>query len=116
MGIDCPGGASTGTINKGTHSVGFARQYSGTAGRIENCQVGAFLAYSDRLALALIDRLLYLPRPGPAAMSGSARLRSPRPELAARVTKDRAAAGINGEIPNRRPGSDLRSSGREARL
>jgi SRSO17 transposase len=37
------------------------RQYSGTAGRIENCQVGVFLAYASRYGRALIDRALYLP-------------------------------------------------------
>jgi hypothetical protein len=39
----------TGFLKKGEHSVGVARQYSGTAGRIENCQVGVFLAYASRL-------------------------------------------------------------------
>ena len=38
----------TGFLKKGTHSVGVARQYSGTAGRVENCQVGVFLAYASR--------------------------------------------------------------------
>ena len=51
----------TGFLKKGTHSVGVARRYSGTAGRIENCQVGVFLAYASRLGQALIDRRLYLP-------------------------------------------------------
>jgi len=51
----------TGFLKKGTHSVGVARQYSGTAGRVENCQVGVFLAYASRLGQALIDRRLYLP-------------------------------------------------------
>lgn len=51
----------TGFVKKGTHSVGVARQYSGTAGRIENSQVGVFLAYASRLGQALIDRQLYLP-------------------------------------------------------
>jgi SRSO17 transposase len=51
----------TGFLKKGRHSVGVARQYSGTAGRIENCQVGVFLAYTSRLGQALIDRRLYLP-------------------------------------------------------
>jgi SRSO17 transposase len=51
----------TGFLKKGTHSVGVARQYSGTAGRIENCQVGVFLAYASPLGQALIDRRLYLP-------------------------------------------------------
>ena len=51
----------TGFVKKGTHSVGVARQYSGTAGRIENAQVGVFLAYASRFGQALIDRRLYLP-------------------------------------------------------
>jgi SRSO17 transposase len=51
----------TGFLKKGTHSVGVARQYSGTAGRVENCQVGVFLAYASPLGQSLIDRRLYLP-------------------------------------------------------
>src|SRR6266540_1282475 len=51
----------TGFVKKGEHSAGVARQYSGTAGRIENCQVGVFLAYASRYGQALIDRRLYLP-------------------------------------------------------
>ncbi len=52
----------TGFLKKGQHSVGVARQYSGTAGRVENCQVGVFAAYASRWGHALIDRQLYLPR------------------------------------------------------
>lgn len=52
----------TGFLKKGDQSVGVARQYSGTAGRIENCQVGVFLAYASRFGQALIDRQLYLPQ------------------------------------------------------
>jgi SRSO17 transposase len=51
----------TGFVKKGTHSVGVRRQYSGTAGRIENCQIGVFLGYAGRHGHALIDRALYLP-------------------------------------------------------
>jgi SRSO17 transposase len=51
----------TGFLKKGTKSAGVQRQYSGTAGRIENCQVGVFLAYASRRGHALIDRELYLP-------------------------------------------------------
>ncbi|SNS92664.1 DDE superfamily endonuclease [Azospirillum sp. RU38E] len=46
----------TGFVKKGAHSVGVGRQYSGTAGRIENCQVGVFLAYAGPWGQALIDR------------------------------------------------------------
>src|SRR5437763_16452665 len=51
----------TGFLKKGTHSVGVARQYSGTAGRIENCQIGVFLAYASPKGRAFLDRDLYLP-------------------------------------------------------
>ncbi|HVK94069.1 MAG TPA: IS701 family transposase [Noviherbaspirillum sp.] len=52
----------TGFVKKGAHSAGVQRQYSGTAGRIENCQVGVFLSYASRRGRALMDRELYLPR------------------------------------------------------
>ena len=52
----------TGFLKKGRHSVGVARQYSGTAGRIENCQIGVFLGYASPKGHALIDRRLYLPK------------------------------------------------------
>jgi len=51
----------TGFLKKGEHSAGVARQYSGTAGRIENAQIGVFLAYASGKGHALIDRELYLP-------------------------------------------------------
>jgi SRSO17 transposase len=51
----------TGFVKKGTKSAGVQRQYSGTAGRIENCQIGVFLGYASRNGRALIDRALYLP-------------------------------------------------------
>jgi SRSO17 transposase len=51
----------TGFVKKGAKSAGVQRQYSGTAGRIENCQVGVFLACASRHGHALIDRELYLP-------------------------------------------------------
>jgi SRSO17 transposase len=52
----------TGFLKKGTRSVGVARQYSGTAGRIENCQIGVFLAYASCHGHTLLDRELYLPQ------------------------------------------------------
>jgi SRSO17 transposase len=52
----------TGFLKKGTKSVGVARQYSGTAGRIENCQIGVFLAYASPRGHAFLDRALYLPK------------------------------------------------------
>jgi SRSO17 transposase len=52
----------TGDIKKGSASAGVQRQYSGTAGRVENCQVAVFLSYAAPGGHALIDRELYLPR------------------------------------------------------
>jgi SRSO17 transposase len=52
----------TGFLKKGRHSAGVARQYSGTAGRVENCQIGVFLAYASARGHALLDRELYLPQ------------------------------------------------------
>ena len=52
----------TGDLKKGTATVGVQRQYTGTAGRIENSQVAVYLAYTSRHGHALIDRALYLPR------------------------------------------------------
>jgi SRSO17 transposase len=51
----------TGFLKKGVRSAGVQRQYSGTAGRTENCQIGTFLAYVSARGHALIDRELYLP-------------------------------------------------------
>lgn len=52
----------TGFLKKGTKSVGVQRQYSGTAGRVENCQIGVFLAYVSREGRTFLDRELYLPQ------------------------------------------------------
>jgi SRSO17 transposase len=51
----------TGDVKKGVHTVGVQRQYTGTAGRIENAQVGVFLTYTTTAGHTLIDRELYLP-------------------------------------------------------
>ena len=51
----------TGFLKKGTKSAGVARQYTGTAGRIENAQIGVFLAYASRHGVAFLARALYLP-------------------------------------------------------
>jgi SRSO17 transposase len=52
----------TGDVKKGVHTVGVQRQYTGTAGRIENAQVAVFLTYATNRGHALIDRALYVPR------------------------------------------------------
>lgn len=51
----------TGFLKKGTASVGVKRQYSGTAGKIENCQIGTFLGYATRYGQVFLDRRLFLP-------------------------------------------------------
>src|SRR3712207_6280313 len=61
-----PGGVlivnATGFVKKGTRSAGVARQYTGTTGKIDNCQIGVFLGYATPAGRALIDRELYLPK------------------------------------------------------
>lgn len=61
-----PGGVlvvdETGFLKKGTRSAGVARQYSGTAGRIENSQIGVFLTYATASGRTFLDRELYLPK------------------------------------------------------
>ena len=91
----------TGFLKKGSTSVGVQRQYSGTAGKVDNCQLGVFLAYVGPKGRAFIDRELYLPR---SWTDDSARCRAARvPEqvgfqtkpLLARVMLERALdAGV----------------------
>ena len=52
----------TGFLKQGKASCGVARQYTGSAGKITNCQIGVFAAYASRHGHALIDRALYLPK------------------------------------------------------
>jgi SRSO17 transposase len=52
----------TGFLKKGQQSAGVQRQYSGTAGRVENCQIGVFLVYYTARGHTFLDRALYLPR------------------------------------------------------
>jgi SRSO17 transposase len=52
----------SGFLKQGVHSAGVKRQYSGTAGRVANCQIGVFVAYGTQSGHALLDRVLYVPR------------------------------------------------------
>jgi SRSO17 transposase len=91
----------TGFLKKGQHSAGVARQYSGTAGRIENCQIGVFLAYAGAHGQALLDRELYLPE---AWTNDRARCRqagipderrfATKPQLAKQLLARAFAAGV----------------------
>jgi SRSO17 transposase len=91
----------TGFLKKGRHSAGVARQYSGTAGRIENCQIGVFLAYASRHGHALLDRELYVPKewtddPGRCQQAGIPKDRrfATKPALAAQMLARSLAAGV----------------------
>lgn len=75
----------TGFLKKGEKSVGVKRQYSGTAGRIENGQIGVFLAYRSAAGHALIDRSLYLPKEW--AEDGPRRVEAKVPERVRFATK-----------------------------
>jgi len=55
----------TGFLKKGTASAGVARQYSGTAGRVENCQIGVFVTYATKHGSTFLDRELYVPKAWP---------------------------------------------------
>lgn len=91
----------TGFLKKGTKSVGVKRQYSGTAGRIENAQVGVFLAYATARGRAFLDRELYLPaewaddapRRAEAGVPEAVRFAT-KPELAMQMLERAFAAGI----------------------
>ena len=92
----------TGFLKKGTRSAGVQRQYSGTAGRIENCQVGVFLALASPRGRALVDRELYLPAKGwcddaarrAAAGVPPSAVFATKPALATRMLDRAFAAGI----------------------
>lgn len=77
----------TGFLKKGTKSVGVKRQYRGTAGRIENAQVGVFLAYAGAAGRAFLDRELYLPAEwaADAARPASRRQSPSRPNRSSRA-------------------------------
>jgi SRSO17 transposase len=92
----------TGFLKKGRKSAGVQRQYTGTAGRIENCQVGVFLAYAaPGGARALVDRELYVPQSWLAdrdrcrqAGIGDEAVFATKPELARRMLERSLAAGV----------------------
>src|SRR5689334_4865368 len=90
-----------GFVKKGEKSVGVQRQYSGTAGRVENCQVGVVLGYASRHGRALIDRALYLPegwagdagRRAGAGVPGGATFAT-KPKLGAAMLERALDAGV----------------------
>ena len=91
----------TGDLKKGSDSVGVQRQYTGTAGRIENAQVAVYLTYASPRGRALIDRRLYLPRCWTEDRTRCQRAGVPdevifatKPELAAEMVVDALDAGV----------------------
>ena len=72
-----PGGVliidETGFLKKGARSAGVARQYSGTAGRVENCQIGVFLTYATAAGRTFLDRSCTCPSDGPGTRTGARR-------------------------------------------
>jgi len=91
----------TGFLKKGTHSVGVQRQYSGTAGKVENCQMGTFLSYATRRGHVLLDRRLYLPEAWSADAARRAQAKVPakvrfqtKPEQAAEMLEHAWARGV----------------------
>ncbi len=79
----------TGFVKKGTKSAGVARQYSGTAGRRENQQIGVFLLYASARGAAFLDRALYLPEAW--AADGARRAEAHIPAEVAFATKGELA-------------------------
>jgi SRSO17 transposase len=91
----------TGFLKKGQHSAGVARQYSGTAGKVENCQIGVFLGYASQLGHTLLDRELYLPKewtdaPERCQQAGipPERRFATKPQLAQQMLQRGLAAGV----------------------
>ena len=91
----------TGFLKKGTKSAGVARQYSGTAGRIENCQIGVFLGYATGAGRTFLDRELYLPKAWAEDRARRAEARieedvefATKPELAMRMIARAIEAGV----------------------
>jgi SRSO17 transposase len=82
----------TGFLKQGKASCGVARQYTGSAGKITNCQIGVFLAYVSRHGHAFIDRALYLPKgwADDPARRAAARI----PDVVGFATKPRIALGM----------------------
>jgi SRSO17 transposase len=94
----------TGDLKKGSHTVGVQRQYTGTAGRIENSQVAVYLTYATALAHTFIDRKLYLPQswasdPGRLKAAGvpDGTVFATKPALATQMI----TAAVHGGVPAR---------------
>jgi SRSO17 transposase len=110
----------TGFLKKGVKSVGVQRQYSGTAGRIENCQLGVFLSYASPHGRTFLDRELYLPQvwaddPGRRLEAGvphTVRFQT-KPQLAQRMLE----RALDADVPARWvTGDEVYGSDRQLRV
>jgi SRSO17 transposase len=99
----------TGDLKKGMHTVGIQRQYTATAGRIENAQVGVFLAYASRHGHALIDRRVYLPESWTSDRARCEQAGVPHDvEFAtrSRLADDMITAAVQAQVPARWAAAD----------
>jgi SRSO17 transposase len=84
----------TGFVKKGTDSVGVARQYCGTLGKVENCQVGVFAGYASRRGYALVDQRLFLPEAWVTDAYATRRLKGNVPKELTFQSKPQLAAAM----------------------
>jgi SRSO17 transposase len=84
----------TGFVKKGQDSVGVARQYCGTLGKVENCQVGVFAGYASRHGYTLVDKRLFLPEAWWTDAYAARRTRCNVPEELAFQSKPQLAAAM----------------------
>ena len=84
----------SGFVKKGKDSVGVARQYCGTLGKVENCQVGVFAGYASRQGYVLVDQQLFLPEVWFSPAYASRREKCRVPEELRFQTKPQLAAAM----------------------
>ena len=91
----------TGFLKQGKASCGVARQYTGSAGKVTNCQIGVFAAYASRHGHAFIDRALYLPKPWASDPARRTAVHVPaavgfatKPQLVSRMIRRAIEAGV----------------------
>lgn len=82
----------SGFAKKGDDSVGVARQYCGSTGKVDNCQIAVFAAYASRYGYALLDKHLYVPQKWFEDTHQSRREKCKVPEDLAFKTKPQLAA------------------------
>src|SRR5215510_7151161 len=84
----------SGFVKKGKESVGVARQYCGSLGKVEHCQVGVFAAYASQHGYALVDKRLFLPEPWFTDAYQARRIKGKMPDEVAWQSKPQLAAAM----------------------